>query len=102
MRDKFFALLGFCAKSRNCVFGEDAGTSAIKSGKAALVLLQDGASENTRKKISAACAYRQVPLLICEGDIGTACGKPGRKIITVTDRVFAGNLSKLYGENTGD
>ena len=101
MNNKFCSMLGFCAKAGKCVFGEDAVSASIKSGKAALVLVSDAASENTIKKMRDRCAYRDVPLLVCAQDIGAACGKPGRMIVAVTDKTFANNIQMLYTQCMG-
>ena len=62
-------LLGLCSRSGQIILGADLALREIKAGRAGLALLDEGASEGTRKKISDACAYRGVPLrMLPEGE----------------------------------
>ena len=62
-RDAFFSLLGIVMRAGQLTFGEDGVRKAIASGSAALVLLDAGASDNTRKRMRDSCVYYGVPLL---------------------------------------
>ena len=74
-----YGLLGLASRSGQITLGADLALREIKAGRAALVLLDAGASDGTKKKISDACAYRHVPLhMLPEGEISSACGKEGR------------------------
>ena len=77
-------LLGLASRSGQIVLGADLALREIRSGRAALVLLDQGASEGTRKKISDACSYRNVPLhMLPEGELSSACGQDGRMAAAV-------------------
>ncbi len=79
-----YGLLGLASRAGQITLGADLALREIKSGRAALALLDAGASEGTRKKISDACAYRQVPLhMLPEGELSGACGKEGRMAAAV-------------------
>ena len=84
--------------------GEDATKKAIVSGKAAFVLLDASASENARKRIQDACAFRSVPLYeVKEGELGARTGKPGRMSAAVQKGKMADLLLSLlqeYGAGT--
>ena len=72
-------LLGLSCRAGQVTLGTDMVIQEIRSGKAGLVLLDESASEGTKKKISDVCAYRSVPLhRMPEGEIDRACGKNGR------------------------
>ena len=59
--------------------GANLALNVIRSGKAALVLVDESASANTRKKMTDACVYRRVPMyLLPQGLIDEACGKDSR------------------------
>ena len=74
-----YGLLGLASRAGQITLGADLTLREIKAGRAALALLDEGASEGTKKKISDACAYRHVPLhMLPEGEISGACGKEGR------------------------
>ena len=77
-------LLGLASRSGQIILGADLALREIRSGRAALVLLDQGASEGTRKKIADACAYRSIPLhMLPEGELSWACGKDGRMAAAV-------------------
>ena len=79
-----YGLLGLASRAGQITLGADLTLREIKSGRAALALLDVGASEGTKKKISDACAYRHVPLhMLPEGEISGACGKEGRMAAAV-------------------
>ena len=74
-----FGLLGLCCRAGQITLGAEMALREIKGGRAGLTLLDAGASEGTKKKISDACAYRRVPLhMLPEGELSSACGKDGR------------------------
>ena len=77
-------LLGLSARSGQITLGADLALREIKAGRAALVLLDEGASDGTKKKIADACAFRQVPLhMLPAGEISRACGKEERMAAAV-------------------
>ena len=72
-------LLGLAMRAGQLTPGADLALREIKAGKAALVLVDRDASENTRKKLGDACAFRRVPMHIMEaGLLDRACGREGR------------------------
>ena len=78
-RDDFFFMLGLAMRAGQLTFGEDGVRKAIASGGAKLVLLDAGASENTKKRMRDSCAYYGVALVETAADrLGYAVGKPGR------------------------
>ena len=79
-----FGLLGLASRAGQIILGADLALREIKGGRAALALLDEAASEGTKKKISDACAYRNVPLhMLPEGELSGACGKEGRMAAAV-------------------
>jgi len=83
--------LGLSRRAGRCIIGDFAGEKAVKSGKAALVVLDEGASEATRARYGGYCERANVPLLVLES-AGQAVGRPECKIIVVTDHGFAGMI----------
>ena len=57
--------MGLAMRAGQITLGANLGINVIRSGKAALVLIDEDASENTRKKLTDACVYRHVPFLRC-------------------------------------
>ena len=84
---KLFNSLGLCRRAGKCQSGEFAAERAVKAGKAKLVLLEEGASENTRGRFASLCAGRNVPLEIVP-EVGRAIGKEGQVVMAVTDMQF--------------
>ena len=77
-------LLGLASRSGQIILGADLALREIKGGRAALALLDEGASEGTKQKISDACAYRGVPLhMLPEGELSRACGREDRMAAAV-------------------
>ncbi|MBQ9262786.1 MAG: ribosomal L7Ae/L30e/S12e/Gadd45 family protein [Clostridia bacterium] len=77
-------LLGLCSRSGQIILGADLALREIKAGRAGLVLLDAGASDGTKKKITDACACRHVPLhMLPEGELSRSCGKEDRMAAAV-------------------
>ena len=77
-------LLGLSCRAGQITLGTEMVIQEIRQEKAGLVLLDEGASEGTKKKISDACAYRGVPLhRMPAGEIDRFCGKSGRMAAAV-------------------
>ena len=69
-------LMGLCVRSGNAVFGEDGCGKAISRGECGLLLLDSGASENTRKRYASQCGRKKIPLeLLPEGLLEAATGR---------------------------
>ena len=78
------------------VSGDFAVEKLVRADGAALVLLDESASDNTRKKVTDACAHRGIPLADVEpGLLGRAIGKPGRIVAAVKVGEMGTNLRQL-------
>lgn len=97
-------LLGLCARARRVQLGEGAALACLREGTAKLVLLDESASDNARKRFRDACQYRGVPLReLPAGHLGRLCGRPGRMTAAVTDPGFSERiLALLDTQNTPD
>ncbi|MBR3106201.1 MAG: ribosomal L7Ae/L30e/S12e/Gadd45 family protein [Clostridia bacterium] len=88
-------LLGLACRAGQVALGADIALQEIRSGKAALLLLDAGASEGTKKKLLDACAFRSVPVYtLPEDEISRSCGREGRMAAAVRK----GNLAKRIQE----
>ena len=97
--NKLLSMLGLCARAGRLVSGVQAVDIALKKGEAKIVLIDEDASENTKKQMSDACAHKKTPLITVSAcSLGDAIGKPGRMIAAVTDQSFAGRILQLYQE----
>lgn len=117
-REAFFSLLGLAMRAGMVVLGEENVSRAIaasegkgssdgartkKSGKkpvcAALVLVDAGASANTKKKFADSCAYYGVEMRLTKADrLGHAVGRPGRMSAAVTPGALCEKLRHLAQE----
>lgn len=98
--NKALNMLGLCARAGKLVSGSQSVESALKSGKAKLVLVDEDASALSKKELSDACAYRGVPKAeIQKQALGASIGKPGRMMAAVTDESFAERICQLLKEN---
>ena len=74
--------------------GEEKATTAVRGGKAYLILLADDAGVNTEKRFTDMAAYRQLPLLRPGNreEMGKTIGRKFAVAIAVTDAGFAKQL----------
>lgn len=98
--DKVLSLLGLAARGNNLVSGEFSTEKAVKGGKAALVIVGEDASENTRKMFTNMCEYRNIPIYFygLKSSLGKAIGKEMRASIAVTDKGMAANIIRHLEE----
>lgn len=75
-------------RAGRCLVGDFAAEKAVKSKKAALLVLDAAASEATRARYQGYCERAEIPLLLLEG-AGHAVGRSGSRIIAITDPGFA-------------
>lgn len=96
MQDKVLTFLGMAQKAGKMVSGEFSVESAIKKGKAYLVIIADDASDNTKKKFKNSCEFYEVPLVIYSDkeNLGHAIGKELRSSAAVVDEGFANGVIK--------
>lgn len=93
MADRLLGALGLAYKAGQVVSGAELGLKLVREGKAGLVLLDAGASANTRKKIQDACKYRGIQVILMDaGLLGAACGRPGMAVGAVKSGGFAGQM----------
>lgn len=94
-------LLGLACRAGQIALGADMALQEIKAGKAALLLLDAGASEGTKKKLLDACAFRKVPVYtLPEDEISRACGRDGRMAAAVRKGNLAARMRELLPEDS--
>ncbi|MCI9478380.1 MAG: 50S ribosomal protein L7ae [Lachnospiraceae bacterium] len=89
-------MIGMAMKAGKVASGEFATEKAVKTGKAALVIVSEAASENTKKKFRNMCAYYQVPIYFFgeKEELGHAIGKEFRASLAVLDDGLAKAIEK--------
>jgi ribosomal protein L7Ae-like RNA K-turn-binding protein len=93
---KAFNLIGIATKSGNTASGEFSTEKAVKEHKAALVIVAEDASDNTKKKFTNMCTYYEVPIFFFgeKDDLGHAMGKEFRASLAVLDKGLANAIEK--------
>ena len=89
-------LLGLASRSGQIILGADLALREIRGGRAGAALLDAGASEGTRKKITDACLFRSVPVYtLPAGELSRACGKEDRMAAAVKPGKLCKRLMEL-------
>lgn len=95
-QDRVFSLVGLATKAGKAVSGEFMTERETKSGKAALVIVAEDSSDNTKKKFRDMCEFYKVPIYFY-GDkdtLGHAMGKEFRASLAILDEGFAKGIRK--------
>ena len=88
---KVLSLLGLSAKSGNLVSGEFSTEKAVKEHKAALVVVAEDASDNTKKSITDSCKFYKTKFVEAgsKAELGKFTGADNRAVVSVNDDNFA-------------
>ena len=81
--------IGLAMKAGKIASGDFSVEKAVRSGTAKLVMLDESASENTKKQWRDACSFRNIPLI----------RKPARMVAAVTDEGFSAMIIKNSNKN---
>ena len=93
---KALSLVSLAMKAGKVASGEFCTEKEVKTGMAALVIVAEDASDNTKKKFQNMCEFYEVPIYFY-GDkdtLGHAMGKEFRASLAVTDAGFAREIAK--------
>ncbi len=90
-RSKVLSLIGLATKAGKTASGEFCTEREGKSGGAALVIIADDASDNTKKKFRNMCDFYHVPICFYKDKdtLGHAMGKQFRASLAILDQGFA-------------
>ncbi|MBR3298801.1 MAG: ribosomal L7Ae/L30e/S12e/Gadd45 family protein [Clostridia bacterium] len=103
LEKRLMSAIGLCMKAGKLASGEFAAEKALKTG-GRLALVDENASDNTKKQWRDACEFRSVPILFVR-ELGAAIGKSARMCAVVTDggfaRMIASAAQKLREERDG-
>ena len=95
-KDGFYSMLGIAMRAGGLTLGTDGVLAEIAAKRAALVLLDETASDNTKKKFRDSCAYYGCELFETAQDrLGFAIGKPGRMCAAVAKGTLGDKLKAL-------
>lgn len=95
-QSKALSLIGLATKAGKTVSGEFSTEKEVKSIRAALVIVADDASDNTKKKFKNMCDYYHVPICFYKDKdtLGHAMGKQFRASLAILDEGFAKGIRK--------
>ena len=95
-QSKALSLIGLATKAGKTVSGEFRTGKEVKSKRAALVIVADDASDNTKKKFKNMCDYYHVPICFYKDKdtLGHAMGKQFRASLAILDEGFAKGIRK--------
>ena len=94
--DAFYSMLGIAKRAGVLTLGSDGVHAVIAAKEAGMVLLDSGASDNTKKKLKDACAFYGAALYETAPDrLGFAIGKPGRMCAAVAKGTLCDKLIAL-------
>lgn len=99
-KTKFISTLGLAERAKLLLSGEESVLLAIRSQKAFLVLLASDAGPSTEKRITDKSAFYGAVLsrALTAEEIAHAIGKPGRRVVCVTDKKMAELLIRTANE----
>ncbi len=99
-QEKAMSLLGIAAKAGRVAGGGFLAEQEVKRGRAALVIVAEDASENTKKKFRNLCGFYKVPICFYQDkdSLGHAVGKEARASLAVLDKGLGGKIEKLIRE----
>ena len=109
--NKVLNLLGLAARAGKIASGEFSVDKALNGKKAALIVLAEDASENTRKHFTDKAVFHQIDMIVLstKDELGHAVGRGSRSCLSVNDSGFAAAVIKEYqrsfpqsGENNGE
>lgn len=96
--NKILSYIGLATKSGNVVSGEFSTEKALKEKKAKLVIIAEDASDNTKKKFTDMCEYRNVKYYFFKDKwtLGHAMGREARAMLALLDKGLAAAIEKQF------
>ncbi len=95
-QDKALSMIGLAQRAHQVASGEFATEKAVKTGKAAMVIVAGDSSDNTKKMFSDMCKFYNVPIYIYSDkeELGHAIGKQFRASLAILDEGFKKSIEK--------
>lgn len=95
-KDKVLSYLGLATRAGKIQSGEFSTEKSVKSGKAALVIVAEDASDNTKKKFKNMCTFYEVPFYVygTKEALGACIGKEFRASLALEDTGFCNAIVK--------
>ena len=98
--DRLPGLLGLARRAGLTVSGTDAVVSRVRRKEARCVLIDAGASDNTRKKLADACrSYKTRCFIVEEGLLDRACGLSDGRSLALLKGTLTDEIIRLLPDN---
>ncbi len=95
-------LMGICVRAGQAVFGEEGCLKALRTGQAALALLDGGISDGSAEKFERLGERERIPVFrLPDGLLQEATGRPGR-VMAVRPGGFAEQMTGILKEREPD
>ena len=98
---RFLGMLGFAMRAGRVLLGTDIVISAMQKGKARLIIVSEGASDGTKKKIKFKSEFYKIPMIyttLTGDELSERLGKSYSPVVlAVTDEGFASEILKAKG-----
>lgn len=102
VKQRLFGMLGFATRAGKTIVGTDLVCRAMPSGKVKLVVISDGASDSTKKKLTVKSEFYGIKSLVADIDteeLGRVVGKTSSvAAVAVTEEMFSREILKLFAE----
>lgn len=99
MLNKIYSFMGLATKAGKVMSGESVCERLLKTEKSQvhLVIVAENASENTRKRFTDMCKYREIEIRFFgeKESIGRYTGKDIRSVVAILDQGFAKRLIEM-------
>ena len=94
--DKVLAYLGLATRAGKIQSGEFSTEKSVKAGKAAMVIVAEDASNNTKKKFTNMCTFYKVPIYIygTKETLGASIGRELRASLALEDTGVCNAIKK--------
>lgn len=101
-KQRLSGMLGFATRAGKIIVGTDLVCRAMPSGKVRLVVISDGASDSTKKKLTVKSEFYGIKSLIADIDteeLSRIVGKSSATAaVAVTEEMFSREILKLFAE----
>ncbi len=99
---EIYGLIGLSMRSGQAAYGTEACEKGIKTGRIKLLIIDKGASNNTKRYFYSMCAKNAIQIIETGGGSPGKCiGRENIKIIGITGKDMAKNISEKYKEDSG-
>jgi ribosomal protein L7Ae-like RNA K-turn-binding protein len=100
--NSIYLFIGIARKAGKLTAGESLCENMLKAGKTGLLIIAEDASDNTKKKFSDMCKYRNIPIEYFgeKKVLGELLGKGDTAAICITDKGISTKLKEMIRDSS--